>query len=93
MNGFLGPLPVLVLGKMCAGEKFSQALPASVRYHTAQCSCGYLHENVMIFQLLVLLQMPPPAPMPPFYVNIHAISYTVIFDVDNEVRHSINQKG
>jgi len=44
----------------------------------------------MISQVLVLLQMPPPSPMPPFYINIHVLSYTVIFDIDNEVRHFIN---
>jgi len=44
----------------------------------------------MISQVLVPLQMRLPSPMPLFYVNIHALSYTVIFDIDNEVRHFIN---
>ena len=49
-----------------------------------------LDVHVMISQVLVPLQMRLPSPMPLFYVNIHALSYTVIFDIDNEVRHFIN---
>jgi len=40
----------------------------------------------MISQVLVPLQMRLPSPMPPFHINIHALSYAVIFDIDNKVR-------